>query len=366
MGDLFNKDFLKDSESLFKNYLALDISFFPPIIKYRENEQQYIAECIKPLFNKRNGKNLIVTGNPGIGKTLAIKSVFKELEEKCYDDVKPIYVNCWKDSSSHRIALTICDAIGYKFVHNKNTNDLFDEIKRILNRKAVVICFDEADKIEDVSAVYLVLEQIYNKTIIFITNSKEWISRLDPRLRSRLTPEALDFRDYNEQEIKGILKQRIDYAFFDDVFDKDAFMTLIEYTSLIKDVRSGLFLLRESGDIAESKSKKKISAEDVEEAIKKIKESKPEIESEEKIREMDNDEKLLWGIIKENNGKSSTEIHDIYTKRSGKEIKYRRFKDSKLNVLRDLGFINLEEVSLGTYGTKTIVNLNKNKKLDEF
>ena len=81
-------------------------------------------------------------------------------------------------------------------------------------------------------------------------------------------------------------------------------MTLIEYTSLIKDVRSGLFLLRESGDIAESKSKKKISAEDVEEAIKKIKESKPEIESEEKIREMDNDEKLLWGIIKENNGKS--------------------------------------------------------------
>ena len=117
---------------------------------------------------------------------------------------------------------------------------------------------------------------------------------------------------------------------------------------------------------ANGSSKKKISAEDVEEAIKKIKESKPEIESEEKIREMDNDEKLLWGIIKENNGKSSTEIHDIYTKRSGKEIKYRRFKDSKLNVLRDLGFINLEEVSLGTYGTKTIVNLNKNKKLDEF
>ena len=57
---------LKSSESLFINESVFDFDYLPHIIKYRENQQKYIAECIKPLFQERNGKNLLITGSTHI------------------------------------------------------------------------------------------------------------------------------------------------------------------------------------------------------------------------------------------------------------------------------------------------------------
>jgi len=55
---LFN-NMLSNDESLFINSIALDLDFQPKLVPYRENHQGYIAQCIKPLLQQRNGKNLI-------------------------------------------------------------------------------------------------------------------------------------------------------------------------------------------------------------------------------------------------------------------------------------------------------------------
>ena len=68
MPNLF-KDMLKDSESLFKNPIALDYDYQPKLIPYRENEQHYIANCIKPLLQERNGKNLFILSKPAVIQT---------------------------------------------------------------------------------------------------------------------------------------------------------------------------------------------------------------------------------------------------------------------------------------------------------
>ena len=52
------KDMLKSDESLFRDEIALDYDFLPKLLPYREKEQFYLANCIKPLLQKRNGKNL--------------------------------------------------------------------------------------------------------------------------------------------------------------------------------------------------------------------------------------------------------------------------------------------------------------------
>src|SRR3989344_152925 len=127
-------DILKDSESLFLNEIALDPTFIPPIIQYRENKQKYIADCIKPLLMKRNGKNILITGAPGIGKTLATRFVLKELEEET-DDIYVIYINCWKSNTAYKIVLDVCELLDYKFTHNKTTEDLLKKISSILNKK---------------------------------------------------------------------------------------------------------------------------------------------------------------------------------------------------------------------------------------
>jgi len=92
MGELF-KDMLGSEESLFKNEVALNFDYQPKLIPFREIHQKTIASCIKPLFQKRNGKNLFIHGMPGVGKTVACRHVLDELPETT-DEIIPLYINC--------------------------------------------------------------------------------------------------------------------------------------------------------------------------------------------------------------------------------------------------------------------------------
>ena len=223
MGGLF-KDILGSSESLFKEKsdVPLDFSFIPKLVPYREMEQRAIAACIKPLFNENTGRHCFIYGQPGIGKTVACRHLLREIEEET-EDIIPLYINCWKHNTTFKILLDICDQMNFKFVQNKKTEELFRWIKQTLNKKSVVIVLDEVDKLEELDFLYMTLEEISRKAIILITNYKEWIDDLDERIKSRLMPETIEFKPYNYEETKGILKQRMEYAFQPNVWDSNAF-----------------------------------------------------------------------------------------------------------------------------------------------
>ena len=87
------ENMLGDKESVFRDSVALDYDYVPKLVPFREKEQQHMASCIKPLFQKRNGRNLLIVGKPGVGKTVACKHVLRELEEET-DEIFPIYINC--------------------------------------------------------------------------------------------------------------------------------------------------------------------------------------------------------------------------------------------------------------------------------
>ncbi|MEK6835474.1 MAG: AAA family ATPase [Nanoarchaeota archaeon] len=349
------KDFLYDHESIFLNDVALSYDFIPKEIPHRENEHHYIATCIKPLFENRNGKNLFIFGPPGIGKTLAIKSILKELEETS-DEIIPIYINSWKHDTSHKILLEICNLIGYKFVQDKSSNEIMQEIKKILNKKSLVFCFDEIDKLTNYDILYFILEDIYRKTIILITNEKSWANALDLRLKSRLYPELLEFRPYSYEETLDILKQRLEYTFVPNVFEKNCLDEIAKKTFELGDIRAGIYLLKESGEQAESRSSKKIILQDVENAIKKLTEFK--IKS---SKDLDIEQIELLNLVKANSGKSASEIYKLYNK----DISYKTFR-RRLESLQDAKQINLEEKRKGNQGKITYVYFGVSKKLSEF
>ncbi|MEK6860689.1 MAG: AAA family ATPase [Nanoarchaeota archaeon] len=351
------KGMLKDGESIFLDSLALDPEFTPPIIKYRENQQQYIAICIKPLFQKRSGKNLFIFGSPGIGKTVAVRYILNELNKET-DEIETIYVNCWKKDTPYKIALDICDQIGYKFVHDKDTAELFKEVAKTINKKSAVIVLDEADKLIDNNLVYSLCDEFVRKSIILITNSGEWIAELDNRVRSRLTPDMLEFKSYNLEETKGILKQRIEYAFVHNTIDNEVLDLISEKTYEAGDIRLGLFLLKEAGELSENRSSKKITMEDAEGAIKKLKNFQIKSTS-----NLDEDENMILNTIRDNSGKTSMEIFDLYKKLDGKQsyASYQR----KLKNLERGKFISLRVVNRGQPGRSTVVEWGY-KRLDDF
>ena len=339
---------LKGNESLFLDETALDFEYLPNIIKYRENQQKYIADCIKPLFQGRNGKNLLITGSPGIGKTAAAKFVLRELEEKGLDEeVTPIYINCWKKDTAHKIVLEICDKLKYRFIQNKSTAELIKEITRLLNKKPVILLLDEADKLQDMQILYFVLEDLYKKTLILITNELEFLSDLDSRIRSRLMPEILEFKPYSLEETDGILKQRIEYGFVKNTFNESALKLISEKTCQRADIRVGIYLLKESGLIAESESSKFILEVHALNAIEKLKDFK--VESPEKKKNS------ILNLIKENSGKSCFELFSFYRQLCGKKS-YKTFT-RKVDAIVDKGLATKKEIQKGT-GKSSIIEYN--------
>lgn len=351
-------DFLRPEESIFKDPVALDYDFIPKLVPYRESKQREIANAIKPLFSKRNGKNLLLHGPPGIGKTVAVRHLLKELEEKT-DDIIPIYINCWQKNTSYKILIEICEVLEYKFTHNKKTEDLFKIVEEYLNKDSIVFVFDEIDKLEEDDFLYMVLERIYRKTIILISNFKEWLINLDERIKSRLTPELIEFKKYNSKEIEGILKQRLNYAFVKEAVSDDALKIITDKTIETSDIRKGLYMLKEAGNIAEDISSKKITKEHAQQAIKKLEEFTIK-----KTDDLETEERIILKLIKTNPGKRIGDLFQVYLDNGGKGV-YKTFQ-RRIKRLSENNFLHVKKVNGGKKGTTTIVDTQKDSKLSEY
>lgn len=348
------EDVLSADQSLIKNEAALDYEFLPKLLPYRENEQHYLATCIKPIFHKRSGRNLLIHGPPGIGKTAATRFVLRDLEEQT-DDIHAIYINCWQKNTTYKVLLDICNIIGFKFTQNKKTTDLFDVIKRIINKSGAVFVFDEIDKVEDFDFIYFLLEEIFHKAIFLITNYRSWLVELDERIKSRLTPELVEFKQYNDQETIGIMKERKDYAFPPNVWEEKAFEKITQKTAKIKDIRTGLFLMRESALQAEEQSSKKITMDHVTKALQKLDDFTIK-----NSLELAADEKLILEVVKEKSGSRIGDLFKHYQKKGG-GASYKTFQ-RKIAKLEQGKFIDTKKTMGGSSGNTTIVN----KKITDF
>lgn len=342
---------------MFRDTVVLDYDFRPKVLKYRESEQMRFATAIRPLLQGHNGRHLFVYGAPGVGKTTACRHVLRELEEEA-EDVIPIYVNCWKENTTYKIFYKICEDLGFKFLINKKTSELFSLIKTQLNKKSVVFVFDEIDKLEDTDFLYTVLEDIYRKSIFLLTNYRDTYSEMDERIRSRLGPEFLHFKSYTEQEIAGILKQRRDYAFVQGCWDEEAFKEIVEKCAETNDVRIGLYLMREAGNIAEERCSIQIGIIHVAEAVKKVEDFhiKPK-------EGLETDLISILDVIKKHSGTKIGDIYGNYVEKAG-EMSYKSFQRRILK-LKEARFISTEKAS-GKDGNTTIVHYSSHKKLTEF
>ncbi len=353
------KDMLGSGQTLFANEMALDFNFIPKLLPFREQQQRYVAACIKPLLQDRNGKSLVIHGPPGVGKTAAVKHLFRELEEEI-EGVKVIYINCWQKNTTFKIFMEICDILDYKFTANKKADEIFTVIQTLLNKGSAVFCFDEIDKVEDFDFLYHILEGIYKKTILLITNYKEWIANLDERIRSRLTPEMLEFKRYNAFETREILRQRMESAFIPGAFEHDAFEAIARKAGAQGDIRMGLQLLREAANVAENNSSKKVLPGFANEAISKM--AGAEIKPSD---ELDEETKFIFEVIKRSSGKRIGDIFKEYQTQGGKAV-YKTFA-RRVEKLSQGKFINLLKTEGGAEGNTTIVNVIKpDKKLTDF
>lgn len=352
MPGLFD-NILANNQTLIKNENALEFEFLPRDLPHRENETKFLASCVMPLFHDRMGKNVLINGVPGIGKTAATKYVLREMQEADEnEEIETVYVNCWLNNTSFKIVTEICEYLGYKFTQNKKTTELFGIVKNIVNKKKAVFVFDEIDKAEDTDFLYYLLEGIYKKTVFAITNDKNWLITLDDRVRSRFQPELSQFNPYTAQEVFDILKSRVEQAFFPNVWDDELIMEIAKKVQ--QDLRKGIFLLKHTALEAENRSSKTVEFSDLEKAIQKLADFTIK-----NSNNLEDETKFILEIVKENSGKKIGDLFKIYQEKGGTSS-YKTFQ-RKIGRLGDGKFVELEKKT-GEGGNTTIVN----RKLSEY
>jgi cell division control protein 6 len=146
----------------------------------------------------------------------------------------------------------------------------------------------------------------------------------------------------------------MEYAFVPDVWEDDAFLMAVDKAASAQDIRTGLYLMRQAALKAEAKASKKVTAEHVELALGAMDEFTIKSST-----DLSDEEKFIWEIVKQHDGKKIGDLYNQYKKDGGK-ASYKTFQ-RKIASLDEGKFITLERKT-GEGGNTTIVN----KKITDF
>ncbi len=333
-----------EKHGVFKSQEVLSPEYLPDFLPHRENQIKQLADNLKLAAKSRIVQNTFLFGPPGLGKTHVVKFVFRELE-KFSERVKTIYINCWDYKTSSSILSKITHELGF-FVPRRGLGK--DEIlERVLEackktKKTLIICLDEVDQLvfKDQSVLYDLLrinQYVENPVcLVFISNNPGVFVNLEPRIRSSLSFDEIEFKSYSLLEMKDILEERVKKAFF----SVEKGVVLLVANHAVKkggDVRVGLKCLLKAGLLAEKEGLDKLKVKHVKKVLKEVKKVKPEI-IKEKLNE---DEKIILEILKEKEYYSG-ELYEEYSKKVLKPVSERRFRDF-INYLEKLGLIKIKK-----------------------
>jgi cell division control protein 6 len=234
---------------IIKNPNVLRHDYIPNRILHRDKQQELVTQSLIPLYQKSIPPNLLVYGKPGTGKTLVIKKVLKQIQNRVDKNsyhIKIAITNAKDQSNLYNVLVDLGRQLGLK---SKKTSDdklwlpntglsISEVFNRILysiekNKTNTVFVIDEIDhlaKLVDktgkdilysITRANLKLKN-GSLSLVGVSNDVRFKEELDPRVISTLSEEEIVFPAYETNEIKEILEDRIPMAFEENVVSTGA------------------------------------------------------------------------------------------------------------------------------------------------
>lgn len=345
-----------EESRIFKEERALHPEYLPGILPHREEEVKRIAKNLTPASKGRIPQNTFLYGAPGLGKTASTKFVFREFEK--FSGIKTVYLNCWDYKTAPTILSKICIELGI-FVQRRGISK--DEIlERFVNewkkeREGLIVCLDEVDQLifKEQEALYdlVRINQYFENPLglVLISNDPSIFIGLEPRIRSSLNLDEIEFKPYNLEEMRDILEERARLAFH-SIEAPAILLAANRAVELGGDVRIGLECLLRAGKLAESENSKEVGVKHMKKIILSVKPIKLELIK----RRLSETERLILKILEEKSSLPSTELYSIYQSSTEFPVSDRKFRDC-ISHLAQLKLIKIFEGKKGLRGRTRLI-----------
>jgi cell division control protein 6 len=271
----------------------------------------------------------LVYGKPGTGKTLVVKKVISKIQERVEQSkfpIKLVYSNSKDETTLYGLLVSLGRQLDLDEKELPTTGLAISEVfKRLLHKidegkVNAIFVIDEIDYLAQLVAktgkdILYQLTRANERlkqgslTLVGISNDLTFKERLDPRVISSLGEEEIVFTNYNVEQIKKILEERINEAFVENCVEESALNLCAALAGGEHgDARRAIDLLRVAGEIAERQQSDKVTTKNVEQARQKIEENKEETS----LEAFPLHEKLIILAIMKANGSSTGEIYASY------------------------------------------------------